>query len=475
MCVECRPLGGRGVAWRLVCCVMSVLLASWGPAWADNVTVNCPGESINAALAGFDKQVPNGVSISGTCTEAVVVDGFMDLQIAGSAVLHRPVATEGPGASALVVRGSKNVHVTGLNFEGFKPDDYPRPVVLIERSNVTIVDCTIHGNVSAGLDIQDHSDVQVAGTTVADNGTGIAAGSSAHVQISNWWPDLSTIENNDHGIAATRGALVEVGLATIQNNRQQGVGASNGAVVNLGAWGWGELIITGNGADSPNGAAVGASDGGIIWIIQPTRIEGNHGSGAAATLGGELYVCCGATPEDTRITGNTGFGIDVWMDSGLFFWGPALVEGNLKAGVEVISAEAFLAGGVLIQGNGDSSDPDSWGGLRVGDNASVNSAATVIDNYGPGVFISTGATVFFSTGTVITGNQGYGVELEGAATAMFTGGATATGNRGFDLVCSSGSVAGAAKGMHPVIGRQKCQTWTQFRGYPTWLEDLLGP
>ena len=67
------------------------------------------------------------------------------------------------------------------------------------------------------------------------------------------------------------------------------------------------------------------------------------------------------------------------------------------------------------------------------------------------------------------------VELEGAATAMFTDGATATGNRGFDLVCSSGSVAGAAKGMHPVIGRQKCQTWTQLRGYPTWLEDLLGP
>jgi hypothetical protein len=348
-------------------------------------------------------------------------------------------------------------------------------VVLIERSNVTIVDCTIRGNVSAGLDIQNHSDVQVAGTTVADNGTGIAAGTSAHVQISNWWPDLSTVENNDYGINASQNALVDVGMATIRNNRQQAVGANTGAFVNLGAWGWGELTITGNGSDNPNGAAVGASDGGIIWIIQPTAIEDNYGAGAGASVKGTLYVCCGAAPEDTPIRTNGGFGFDIWTGGGLFFWGPALVEGNLRAGVSVDSAEAFLAAGVLIQGNGDSSDPDSYGGLRVAENAMVNSAATVIDNNGPGVFISAGATVFFGPATVITGNQGYGVELEAASTATFTDGATATGNRAFDLVCSSGAVAGAPQGMHPVIGRKKCQTWTQLRGLPAWLEALNEP
>jgi hypothetical protein len=40
---------------------------------------------------------------------------------------------------------------------------------------------------------------------------------------------------------------------------------------------------------------------------------------------------------------------------------------------------------------------------------------------------------------------------------------------------SSGSVAGAPQGMHPVIGRKKCQTWAQLRVNPTWLEALLEP
>jgi len=48
-------------------------------------------------------------------------------------------------------------------------------------------------------------------------------------------------------------------------------------------------------------------------------------------------------------------------------------------------------------------------------------------------------------------------------------------NRALDLVCSSGSVAGAPQGMHPVIGRKKCPTWTQLRGYPTRLEGMLEP
>ncbi len=238
MCVECRPLGGRGVAWRLALCAMSVLLAGWGPAWADNVTVNCP-DSINAALATLDKEVPNGVTISGTCTEAVVVEGFTNLRLEGAAVIHRPVTSEWPGVSALAVRDSKNVHITGLNFEGFKPDDYAQPVVRIERSIVTIENCTIHGNVSGGLDVQGQSDVQIVGTTVANNGTGIAASTSANVQISNWWGDECFIEGNITGIAASRNALVEVGLATIRE--QPGRGSDREQWRSRQPWGVGGL------------------------------------------------------------------------------------------------------------------------------------------------------------------------------------------------------------------------------------------
>jgi hypothetical protein len=105
----------------------------------------------------------------------------------------------------------------------------------------------------------------------------------------------------------------------------------------------------------------------------------------------------------------------------------------------------------------------------------VYTAATVVANDGPGVFVSSGATVLFQPGAVIADNFGYGVELETASTAVFSDDTSTTGNRAFDLVCSSGSVAGAPQGMHPVIGRKKCQTWTQLRGYPAWLEYLQEP
>jgi hypothetical protein len=508
MCVECRPLVGRGVPWRLSLCVISVLLLGGGAASAADATVNCP-DSINAALAGFDKEVPNGVTISGTCTEAVVVDGFKELSLnagAPGAGIVRPVAGSGePEYSALTIRES-GVSINGLTFEGPGLFNYSPPLISVSRSSLYFDGCTIQGGEPAGgLDVKDHSNISmqgtsvannatgmsfqgdsevwIMGTTVTDNGTGIAAGSGSHVQLSMWWGDPNTIENNNNGISADRGALVEVGLATIRNNGQGAVSASNGAVVNLGAWGWGAVSITGNGSGDPNDPkypnnplpAVVAADGGIVWIIQPTTIEGNHGSGAHASRNGELYVCCGATADDISISGNGGFGFDVWIGGGLFFWGPALVEGNVRGGIAVDSGEAFLNLGALVRGNGDSTDPDSYGGLQVDDNATVYTAATVIANDGPGVFVSAGATVLFQPGAVIADNFGYGVELEAAATATFSDGVTVTGNRAFDLVCSSGSVAGAPQGMHPVIGRKRCPTWTQLRGYPAWLEALLEP
>ncbi len=488
MCRVFHPRAGGGAGLRVALVIVSVLAAGGAAAWACVVDVEGGDSfnSINDALATLDKEVRNRLNISGTCTEAVVIDGFSELVVwaAPGAGIVRPVPGSGePEQAALTIKGSR-VSVEGLTIEGPGLYGYSPALVIVSRSSLFFGGCTIRDSAPAtGLDAQDHSDVQIIGTTVADNGTGIAAGTSAHVQISNFWGDLNTIENNGSGISASRDALVEVGLAIIRNNTQGAVGASNGAAVNLGSWGWGQVTVTGNGLGDPNDPkypnnplpAVQASDGGIIWVIQPTAIVDNYGTGVGALSNGRVYVCCGASPEDTPITGNGGWGFDAWMGGGIYFWGPALVEGNLRGGVSVDSSEAYLCPAVLIFGNGDSSDPDSFGGLAVGTNARVQSSATVIDNHGPGVFISTGATADFGPDAVISGNRGYGVELEAASTAMFMDGATVNDNRGFDLVCSSGSVAGAPQGMHPVIGKKKCPTWTQLRGYPAWLEYLNEP
>jgi len=163
--------------------------------------------------------------------------------------------------------------------------------------------------------------------------------------------------------------------------------------------------------------AVQADDGGIIWIIGDTAIESNYGDGVGAILNGEVVVCCADPPEDTSISNNAGFGFGLWMGGGLFFWDQTLVEGNLRGGVSVDSSEAYLSPTVLISGNGDPSDPNSYGRPVISSNARVQTNAAVIDNDGPGVFASGGATVSFGPSAVMTGNRGYGVELEAASTA----------------------------------------------------------
>ena len=96
------------------------------------------------------------------------------------------------------------------------------------------------------------------------------------------------------------------------------------------------------------------------------------------------------------------------------------------------------------------------------------SAATVSDNYGPGVFLRAASTASFGGGAVITGNGGHGVQLEMNSTAEFGDNNRVMHNEGLDLLCTAGSVAGAPKGTHPVIGRMNCPGWTHLTRRPAW-------
>src|SRR5713101_7520025 len=99
---------------------LAALLFSATSAFADqNRNVNCStGQSLSLALSTIYKLIPATVTVQGTCTEFVLVEGFHDLTLTGApgATIQQPSAQ--PPASpgfVLSIKASRSVTVSGLS------------------------------------------------------------------------------------------------------------------------------------------------------------------------------------------------------------------------------------------------------------------------------------------------------------------------------------------------------------------------
>src|SRR5260370_38734627 len=100
---------------------LAALVFSATQAFADQTrTVNCDeGQSLNFTLATLTKLQPATVTVKGTCTEYVLVDGFNDLTLTGApgATLQQPSTPPPPSPSfVLSIKASRSVSVTNLSF-----------------------------------------------------------------------------------------------------------------------------------------------------------------------------------------------------------------------------------------------------------------------------------------------------------------------------------------------------------------------
>ncbi len=437
---------------------------------AEDVPVACPGQSINSVLQSLDKTASHTLVITGACIESVVIEGFNNLALQGSgapAVIERPAGW----SSALQIRQSDSVQINALTIQGPGPDDGP-PLVLVSRSTVSFNAGTIQGGNSDGLDVADFSNVNV-GTSIFRNnkGAGISVTGHSNVSISAWGlPGPSLIQNNRSGLVVSDGATVTVGNVKVLDNSDSGVGAATSGTLTLGPWGGSDSpTLSGNGT-SASGSAVSVDRGGVVWITPPTAIVNNPGQGVSVSYDGWVAVCCGDAPLPT-ISRNEGVGLSGWMGGQIFFWGGAVVEENRRGGLSLHSASRghFSSPGIVIRRNGDSGDPNSYGGIRVEMNSVLYaSEGAISDNYGPGVFVTSASSATFVGNIVITNNRGYGVLLETNSAGEFSGNVSLTGNKRFDLVCSAGAVAGARKGSHPAISKMNCPSWEQLTPRPAW-------
>ena len=103
--------------------ILLVLVASLAVAETStpSTTVDCNnGQSLNSTLSKLNKQAPNTVTVSGTCTEYVQVIGFENLILQGSsgATLLQP--STGAGSlfnSLLYIESSRSVTVDGFSIQ----------------------------------------------------------------------------------------------------------------------------------------------------------------------------------------------------------------------------------------------------------------------------------------------------------------------------------------------------------------------
>lgn len=271
---------------------LATLLFSATLAFADQTrTVDCGvGQSLAFTLATLNKLQPATVTVKGTCTEYVLVQGFNNLTLTAvqGATLQQPNTPPPPPNPSfpLSIKDSRNVTVTGLAVRSLPSvsssigigggssqvrlqsvtTDGSGGILVYELSQVWIVNATVNITSGyAGIWALDKSDVHIVdglierpansnfnagvfvnsghvtmqGMTIRDMQQGIAVGTSGSVDLVNFDPTAAGIDvgidnpsgTNFIGALVSGGSSLNIGSAGLRiNNAGQPYGSDTGAV-----------------------------------------------------------------------------------------------------------------------------------------------------------------------------------------------------------------------------------------------------
>jgi len=403
--------GTRTVLLYLAAVSLVALLGLAAPAGAS--TVGCAGAppggpfdfpSLSAALSA-GPLTNLTITVSGVCTEFVVVDGAQNLRIIGT-----PGATlmdrgdPDPGlagfGAVLEIDNSQNVLLQGLVIQLVsRPINVQIPGMLVSSSLVRVQQCRLEGaGASDGIDMYLSTVRLIGATVIENNNDGQGSGEGVYLQGPNAGLFLQRNASGcpliqgsgDNGIwASGGGANVQSGCATIQNNGFAGIYGELGATIQL---------------------SVAQASPGAIQIQ-------NNAVGVVVVVGSR-------------------FGLN----------GPINIQGNTWEGVRLRSASGSIGGtlGPMIQQNGTNPNPPCCAptaGISVANNSSLDlGGAQVTGNSAPGVLVQDDSSVRVIGPLTITGNP-IGVEVVNASSAAFFLTPTITGNSTADVVCGPDSIA----------------------------------
>lgn len=280
------------------------LLAAGVLAHADTANVNCQAKkdnSINAALGSLTKQGPHTVNISGTCTEAVVIDHFDDVSLVGTPGASINLPADPTGATTVIsVTNSRNVQVHDITVNGGG-----NGISCFLFSDCAIYNITVQGAAGVGV--------------VFARSTGVVG-------------DNAIVQNNGIGVEAIRNSHVRIGAFP----------ANGGAT------------ITNNGNPTDGGIGVLIDDASYVDMFFSTVSNTVAGSGVHMQFASFLGVF------DSHIVNNQDQGIFAGPQSTVRFRGGStgnFVTGNAGAGITLSHLTFLQVGGIrTISGNGGGTD-----------------------------------------------------------------------------------------------------------------------
>jgi hypothetical protein len=279
------------------------------------LTVSCPEESINDALAVQADSL--NILIKGTCVEAVEIsrdDVTLRGEVTepGQAATATITAPQGAG-SAILIKGGHRVILQDLSLEGGTFTLNADSGTFLRADNLRIKDASGAGLMTTGV-------TTVSNSRIENNGTGVNAGGSLVLE------NCSVVNNSHIGVGF--GGSVQLTHTTVAGS-QIGIYAENGTVncfhctirenglaVSLGtssfysgfatiednqrgieAWG-GSVVVLDNATVH---GSVSANLGSVVSVMSESTIAG--GTEPGITLGD---TCTAEVAETSSVTGSPG-------------------------------------------------------------------------------------------------------------------------------------------------------------------------
>lgn len=379
---------------RIVLSVSLLLLSS--SSFAASVSVGCAGgtpgtyPSVNAALSALDTQGPNTITVSGTCTENIALNGIERLTIQGAPGGATIVSAQ-PFVSTLEARHCPRLVLRNLTVRGINRT----AVAMFAGTTPTISGLTIETTGGGlALDLVGIADSTIGGFTAADAVT--VRGGARCVGCSAFVAGWVTLEN-----ASLAGLSVDAGRVSFFGQRPSTPPSGGPNVVR----------------NNFNGIVV--ANGGAVVMDNINRVENNSASGMIL-IGGHATVNGGSLP------GGTTFG--------------TTFEGNQRNGVSVLENAQFRSNGANRYVNNGAASVEFHAGISSNHSSVVAlTGGEISGSVGPGILADSASTIRLA-GTTITGNSEEGIRVLHGALLESLAGTTVSGNGLGSVTCDSTTI-----------------------------------
>jgi len=342
---------------------------------AQQVTVDCSkGQSLNQALAKLNPQIPNTVSVNGTCTEFVRVSGFHNLVLKAlpGATLAQPSTGGGSLFNAtLYIEASQSVVVEGFAFDG-SAGTFSNIGIGHGSSDIRLRSLDIQGG-SGSISVFENSQASIAYVHVHDTGyASLQIYDSSDVHVEHCLFDDTTNGQNQWHVGIALGAAHVTMYGTTIRNMQQGISGGADSIVDLvvfntyyAATGSTDVVIDNSGGFNFDGVAV---TGGSLNIYNAKLVITKSGQSWGGTTAGVLLDEGASMVADSgylSITSSQGQGVVAMNNSHATLFGATITSG-IHGGLVAInnsSIDLSISNSLLSTIGGNSvdlfCDPDS--------------------------------------------------------------------------------------------------------------------